>query len=482
MSEARQPLGSVVVVGSGQVGVLAAIAIKRALPPCEVTIVGHKARPCDFADHAASALPFTNRLHARLGIPEAALLATAGGSHRLVERYFDWGGTGQNGSLAYGDISKQGAADFGRQWGGGSRSAEAERPPGTLAEVLANAGRFRTVGDSQDSPLSRVEYAMRWNPPAYLALLIEHARRLGINYLDAPISAVTMSESGEVTSIQTAIGEDLEAELLLDCSGSARALVSRVSSEAFREHGSPARRIVYAKPGQPMLALEDRLSLTAHGWLREFAGRDGLQQMLGLAESADAEMACQTLGIEPVTQIAVSSGTLENCWTGNVVALGDAAAEFEPLANYHLDLAHRMIGLLIEMLPGARIEPAERAEFNRRAGLMIEGTQEIIGLHYRAPAARKLFSAGAGKGRVEKTVDQFSRRGRLPFIDEQPLTGFEKQSLMRALGFQEGVPPQFRASSRTENQIAERHLAQVAKATLADAPPYAQWLSSILRN
>lgn len=482
MSEARQPLGSVLVVGAGQVGVLAAIAIKRAMPPCEVTIVAHRSDPCDFADHAASALPFTNRLHARLGIDEATLLAKAGGSHRLVERYFNWGGKGHYASLAYGDVSAQGAAAFGRQWGGGSRSADDEQPPGTLAEVLANAGRFRTVGADEDTPLSQVDYALRWNPAAYLSLLVQYARSLDIRYREARVADVSLGEMGDVASLQLASGEALHSDLYLDCSGSSRALISHLSPTNFYSSASQARTLLFARTGQPMLALEDRLSLTPYGWLREFAGRDGLQQTLGVEASTDAESACHDLGIEPVSQMSVSSGALRECWTGNVVALGDAATEFEPLGNYHLDLAHRMIDLLLEMLPGAQIEPTERAEFNRRASLMIAGVREVIALHHQAPAANGMFGADGEIERIEKTIDQFSRKGRLPFYEEQSLTGLEKQMLMRALGFEEGMPPQYRASSSSHRQAADERFARFAKASLADAPPYAQWLSGQLQS
>ena len=78
MSEARAPLSSVVVVGAGQVGILAAIAVKRAVPGCDVLVVAHEGDARDFADNAASALPYANRLFERLGIDEAAIIARRG--------------------------------------------------------------------------------------------------------------------------------------------------------------------------------------------------------------------------------------------------------------------------------------------------------------------------------------------------------------------------------------------------------------------
>ena len=482
MNEARPPLRSVVVMGSGQVGVIAAIAVKRALPSCNVTIIAHQPRSTDFADYAASALPFTNRLHARLGVREDEILVKAGGSHRLIERLFDWGGKGQHGAVAYGDVSAQGAAAFARQWGGGSRSAAHENPPDSLVEMLANEGRFARPQPSVQSPLHGIEYALRWNAGAYLQVLIQHARDIGISYRDAPLSDVRIGETGAVGSVHLESGQDFAADLYLDCSGGARLLVGRLDGAGDNCLHGDARRIVVARPGQPMLALEDRLTLTPHGWLREFAGRDGLQQTLGLALSSGPDEACRSLGLDPIGDCIVQPGALKNCWSHNVVALGNAAAQCEPLGNYHVDLAHRMIGLLVEMLPGRVIEPTERAEFNRRAKLMIRSVWEITALHHQSPASGGMVPVEKCGTRAAHTIDQFSRRGRLPHYDEQPLSGLEKQGLLRALGFHEGTPPQRRSMAHDTASRMEKRFAAQARAVVAETPFYSQWLSRHLRG
>jgi hypothetical protein len=87
VSAARELPRRIVVVGAGQVGALAAIALRRALPQSEVLVVGTPPDPAALADRAPTALPFTNRLHDRLGIGEERLVREAGASHRLVVRY-----------------------------------------------------------------------------------------------------------------------------------------------------------------------------------------------------------------------------------------------------------------------------------------------------------------------------------------------------------------------------------------------------------
>ena len=480
MSEPRQPLGRVVVVGAGQVGILAAIGSKRAVPSCEVMVIAGETAAGDFADLSPGALPFTNRLHERLGIEEAGIVQRAGGSHRLIERMFGWGEEGEHGVLSYGEAQMQGAAQFGRDWGGGSRSETGEALPGSFAELLADAGRFRLAEPGERSPLASLEYGLRWNVAAYRALLIEQAQRLGIVYSEAPVGEVRPGDKG-IASLTLASGEAIAADLYLDCSGTARRVVSRIPHTVLYPWEEAAgRQLLFANPAEPMLALEDRLTLTRHGWIREVAGRDGLHQLLCLSSGeVSTEQACAQLQFQPALHMPVVSGALSQCWAGNVVALGDAAAQFEPVLNLNLDLAHRMIALLLEMLPGARIEDSERREFNRRAALMVQGVRDTIALLYQAPQARRVSRQHEQSASVAKTIDQFTRRGRLPFFEEQPFAAAEKMRLLAALGFAQGTPPQHAAAPTLSRR---GQFEEQARAMLASVPPYADWMSAQMRG
>src|SRR5690606_40966971 len=58
VSEARELPRRVVVAGDGQLGVLAAIALKRSLPACDVLVIGAPPDPAAMADRMPTALPF----------------------------------------------------------------------------------------------------------------------------------------------------------------------------------------------------------------------------------------------------------------------------------------------------------------------------------------------------------------------------------------------------------------------------------------
>jgi tryptophan 7-halogenase len=486
MSQPREPLRRIVVAGGGQLGVLAAIGLKRALPRCEVIVIGLRPDRAAFADFAATALPFTSRLHERLGIEEARIVQAAGGSHRLVMRYFGWGGAGQFGTMPYGaEIDPALRTGFARDWGGGPRNASVDRPAGSLAEVLADAGKFAVPPEGAPDPFPEIDYALRWNPAAYRELLIGIARQVGVTHIAAEIGGIELDAAGGIAALAIAGGEPLAADLFVDCSGPKAQLLS-----GLRDCGSedwslalPVREVAVAMPGKPMLALEDRTTLLGEGWRSELAGRDGLQVTLGLAPDTTPEAAVRALGAEPLVALPVAPGRAVAPWIGNVVALGDAAARFEPLAFLNLDLAHRQLDLLLEMLPGRDIQPLERAEYNRRSGLMMDAVQDTLAAHYAAPAARRVFGEPVVTSReLDLALDQFARRGRMPFREEAPFLGPEFQAMLAALGFSAGISPQARALGAAAESVAREKFAVRAQAALAEAPAYAEWMVAMLRS
>ncbi|UIP06077.1 tryptophan 7-halogenase [Erythrobacter sp. SDW2] len=483
MSNPREPLRRIVIAGGGQLGVLAAVALGRALPGCQVVVIAQAPSPASFADRSPTALPFTNKLHDRLGIDEGALVLRAGGSHRLVTRLIGWGGEGQGGVLSYGEtLDPALKTAFVRDWGGGRQHSGGARPTGSLAEALANAGRFAPPPPDQLTPISDVDYALRWNPGAYRALLVEQAQALGVNYIEGAIENVDVGADGLVRGVGIAGQGQIEADLFVDCSGpQASLLASHPEFDPVDWSATlPTRQVYLGQPGAPMAVLEDRVTLVPGGWLTEIAGRDGLYRTFGAPAGMDRSAALSQLGCPAAAVVSLVPGRAARPWLGNVVALGDAAARFEPLGPYHLDLAHRQLALLLDMLPGQSIEPLERAEYNRRSVLMMEGVHEVLALHFASPLGRAMFGELPLPGRLAEVLDQFARRGRIPFREESPLALQEQFALMVALGFTPGLSTAAQAADPASEDRARAEFAARSQQAVGFAPLYRQWLGSVL--
>jgi tryptophan halogenase len=480
VSEARELPRRIVVAGDGPLGVLAAVALKRALPSTEVVVVALPPDPGAFAERFGTALPFSNRLHDRLRISEEDLVRRAGASHRLVTRYIGGGGPTRQGAAGYGAaIDPAMKTAFAREWGGGPRNAETSPPPRSLGEVLAAAGRFAPPPGEAHSPLAELDYALRWHVPAYRALLIDAAEQLGVQHERRTVYSALPDGLDGLVALTLEGGVELAADLFVDCSGSGAMLLSKLAQAEWIDLGRrlPARILAIGAPGGGVLALEDRMTLTPAGWRWEIGGRDGLQAVLALVhQTPDPEIEI-ALGTEPVEYATFVPTRARAPWIGNVVALGDAATRFEPLGGVAQDLAHRQLALLLELLPGREIDPTERAEFNRRAGLMAERACDWLAAHYAAPAAAALVPGLERSPELARTLDQFARRGRLPFAEEAPMLPQEFGALLQALGMPQGEGPLAAAGSAEDGA---RAFEARAAAALHAAPPYGEWMQRVL--
>ena len=484
MSQARELPTRVVVAGDGPLGVLASIALKRALPRAELIVIAIPPDPAAFAERVGTALPFTNRLHDQLGIAEDDLVRKAGASHRLVTRYFGGGGPGQQGAAGYGAaIDPAMRTAFSREWGGGPRNSETGPPPRSLGEVLAAAGRFAPPSGEADSPLAELDYALRWNVPAYRAMLIEIAQGLGVRHERARITGTLPDGSGGLAALVMEGGVQLAADLYVDCGGSGAVLLSELRENRWIDWRAafPARGLAIGALAGPMVALEDRASWTALGWRWELAGRDGRQDFLAVPDGATDEVIVGALGSEPATIVRFAPGRQEAAWVGNVVGLGSAVAELEPLGGIAQDLAHRQLALLLELLPGRAIDPAERAEFNRRSAMMADRAADWLAAHYASPAPTAQFPTLALSSELFRTLDQFTRRGRLPFAEEAPMLTQEFGALLQAVGVPQGEGP-MGAAGEGSGKAAARAFEARATAALQAAPPYGEWLKRLLSS
>jgi tryptophan halogenase len=161
------------------------------------------------------------------------------------------------------------------------------------------------------------------------------------------------------------------------------------------------------------------------------------------------------------------------------VALGDAAVQLEPLCGFAADLAHHQLDLLLELLPGREIHPLERAEFNRRAELMADRARDVLAAHCHAPSMRA-FSEMVLSDELQLALEQFTRRGRVPFFEESPLLTQECASMLGALGYELGEGAMALAADMREMESEARAFADRADAALRAAPPYREWLGKVL--
>jgi tryptophan 7-halogenase len=490
MARPRDLPQAIAIVGPGQLGVLVAIALRQALPRTTITVVASPPNPAAFADTIGTALPFTNRLHDRLGIDEMDLVRKAGASHRLVTRYRGWSDSEQDNVCDYGN----GAQTLGNAFTGkfdGVRKSGSDTLVVSPAIALAAMDRFRPADGDPDSPLAGVDYALRWNVEGYRDLLIERAMALGVHYVPQIPIGIERHETGDISTL--ILDEEagrIEADLFIDCSGPDRWLIGQMEGVDFDSWADylPCDQMFTANPGKSILALDDLLSLTPHGWMSDVHGRDGIHRTLAFPSvlgTAEAEQILIRGGAASAVNAVIRPGALAKPFVGNVVALGDAAASFEPLGGANLDMAHRQLSMLLELLPGRVIDPLEREEYNRRAALMADATLTWLASHYLTAGQSDTPFAKHVKQlkqtpRLVRLADQYHRHARLPFMEEAPMLPGEWIGLLRALGVQSSPSAHALAQPEVQARAMLQQAEYAIQAALAEAPLYGEWMQKAL--
>ncbi len=468
-SDPRAALQSILVAGNGAIGLAAAIALRRALPRTKVSIAPCPADPRAFADSATTSLPGSNVFHQRIGLDEAGFVNRAGASHRLATRFTGW---------------RKNAEPWLHAYGAASPYSDAQ----SVSQALAAAGHFTHPVDDTASPLSDIDYALRFNAAAYAKRLSALATHLGVIRLPSTATAAVSDGYGGIAGVRLASGEDITADLFVDCTGPS-ALLARAAGAIFAswsEHLTCNRLMRGATVDATALSVVDEAVARPLGWRLQTFGRDGIQSIVGYQSSlCSQDSAAAAMGTVPGEVIAFTPGRLREIWTGNVIAFGDAAVTFEPLHSSNMTLAHAQILLFLDLLPGRDIAPLERVEFNRRATAMADRMRDYIALFQCAPTppdgpywhdASSLLRSDS----LSLTLSEYRKRGRLPFFEDDILPRDAWLSAMACIGMEPGRNALWRSLSPEETQRRTIEQQSRSCAALGLAPPYQIWLTQYI--
>lgn len=435
-------LRRVLVAGGGITAWCAAAALKRRAPFLDVTILATPPSPDALADRTACTLPSLLSFHGDLGIGEADGVARTGAGYRLGTLFAGWAELDY--VHAYGRYGRSfGPTSFHLHW---LRATEADGAPPfdafAPAAALARADRF--VPPRSETPFADHEYGLTLDPARYLAMIRAFALHVGVREESGAIGGVDVDAREFVAAVGTDDGRRLTAELFVDATGPAAHLRSVIDDR--REDWSvwlPCDRVLLAGgPATVEPALLTRVTALPAGWRWTSGAQSGFAYASHhLADGKAARILRNAAGAEPGDPIRLRPGTRPQPWRGNVVAIGDAATEVEPLEWCNLHLALSAIDRLIAMLPGREPSPVEAADFNRQTLAEANRIRDFLAMHWRT--ARRddplwcAVAAAQPPASLAHTLGQFAERGRLPFYEEET---FARDSWLAVL-LGQGVRP-----------------------------------------
>ncbi len=399
MTEADNRIRSVVVLGGGSAGWMAAAALAtylgrgvsvRLVESEEVGIVGV----------GESSVPHMKTFNSEtLGIDEREFVTRTNSTFKLGIRFTDWGRIGERYVHGFGTIGRGlGPLPFHQLWLKRFLAGQAgSLGDYSLQTVAAPAGKFQWSGPA-DTPLGDIAYAYHLDAVLYARFLRELAERRGVERIEGKVVDVEQDgDSGHVRSIVLEDGRSVGGEFFIDCSGFRGLLIEQTLKTGYLDwrHWLPCDR-AFAVPsgsvGPPMPLTEAAARPAGWQWRIPLQHRVGNGHVYSSAHLSDDEAATTLLAtldgpaLDTPRQLRFTAGRRKQAWNGNVVALGLAAGFLEPLESTGIYLAQAGIRRLLGLFPGRDIDPALAERFNRETAFEYERTRDFLVLHYHATA------------------------------------------------------------------------------------------------
>jgi tryptophan halogenase len=398
--EQRMPgveIKSVVIVGGGTAGWMAAAALARVMGPrLSVTVV--ESDEIGIVGVGEATIPAINLFNQMLRLDEDDFLRNTQGSFKLGIEFVDWYERGHAYMHAFGTIGRDLAyIPFHSYWlheqllGRGGSLWDY-----SLNFVAAKQDRFARLPHIVDTPLPGIIYAFHFDASLYAAYLRRYAQQLGVRRIEGMVVDVQLEpQSGDVKTLRLKDGREISGELFIDCSGFRGLLIEQALKTGYENwmHWLPCDRAL-AVPSERVSPLTPYTRSTAQqaGWqwripLQHRTGNGHVYSSAHMSDERAQEILLGNLDSKALAEprpIRFTTGRRRQLWNRNVVCMGLASGFLEPLESTAIHLIQVTIQRLILLFPDRGDNTRRRDEFNRSSAAEYEFVRDFIILHYHA--------------------------------------------------------------------------------------------------
>lgn len=300
--------------------------------------------------------------------------------------------------------------------------------PGAAA---GKAGRFAHPPQDPKVILSRAEYGYQFCPQEIAGLLKSRTTGDHLKRVKGKTTDIATSD-GNITSITLASGEKLSADLFIDASGPAGALISCLSA-TFNER-YPVTLTTSETPSTTGGASLRQVTGTETGWTARTELRNkALHVAICHPDDSPSESSEENI------TLTAQTGAREHVWVGNCISIGHAASLIDPLTTASFLLLMRDIERLIGLVPPNTQMMVEAREYNRRFKNDFEHASlfHMAMFHTTGLPMSNYYQSVVNLGIPEKLarkISQFENRGDLVAYDLEPFNEQDWTTLHFGMG------------------------------------------------
>jgi tryptophan halogenase len=381
-------VNSVLILGGGSAGFLAAITLKCRVPRLSVTVLRSPDIGIIGVGEATTG-GLLQHLHGYLKLDMNEFFRLAEPTWKLGIRFL-WG------KRPYFDYAF--SAQIATQYHLMRRGAGFYCDEGPFDFVGMNSGLMtrNTVwarrADGQ--PIINNEFAYHIENKKFVSYLETVARRLGIGIQEDTVVEVIQNEAG-IAGLRRASGVTTTADLFVDCSGFASVLLERTLGEpfvSFRPSLFCDRAVVgeWTRAEEPIKPYTTAETMNC-GWCwqidHEHHINRGYVYSSAFINDADAETEFREKNpkVGRTRIVKYKSGRHERGWVKNVVAIGNASGFVEPLESTGLMVICDQANAVAETLAdcNCRLRPSLLKQYNKRHASDWETIRGFLAIHYK---------------------------------------------------------------------------------------------------
>ncbi len=438
MNASGSPIETIVILGGGTAGWMAAAALSRALQNLDVRIRVIESDEIGTIGVGEATVPAIHQFNRLLGLDQADFMRRCQATIKLGIEFVDWGGLGRRYMHPFTPYGA-GQPHFHRLWlkhahAGGTDRIDAYN----LGALAARAGRF-AAGDGGRSGVGPLNYAFHFDAALYAKYLRDYAEQRGVVRTQGKaVAARQDGGTGHIKAICLDSGEEIAGDFFIDCSGFGGFLIEQTlhtGYDAWSDVLPCDRAIAVQCEGGEIPVPYTRSTADTAGWM----WRIPLQNRIGNGyvyssahigdDEAEARLLAQLDGAATTAprRLRFVTGKRKRVWNGNCLALGLAAGFLEPLESTSIHLIQTSILRLLSLFPDKGFEPVEIAEFNRQTDEEYDNIRDFLIAHYKLTqrddtAFWRHCRDMVVPERVQAIIDLFAAKGRLTMRPEHLFT------------------------------------------------------------